>query len=153
MSRDRIAGQVHTLYWQHDVNCARAALFCLGEIFGVAIHPQLWQAAVGMHGAGLLRAQCGLVEGALLFLGVYYTGSGVPDRDIATVCRRFAEAFTRRFSSLSCRDLRPGGFTRSDPPHLCEGLSVDAIDFTAGFIRNHAPALVCTGPLTPFPPN
>lgn len=151
MSRDRIAEQVHTLYWKRDANCARTTLFCLGDLFGVDIHPQLWRAAVGMHGAGLFRAQCGLVEGALLFMGVHYAGQGVPDKDIVTVCRRFAEAFSGRFSSLLCRDLRPGGFQRSDPPHLCEPLTVDAIDFTAGFIRNHAPLQVATGPLAPPP--
>lgn len=147
MTRNEIAEQVHALYWKRNVNCARATLFCLGDIFHVELHPQVWQAAVGMHGAGLFRAQCGLVEGALLFMGIHYAGHGVPDKDIVTVCRRFAEAFTGRFSSLLCRDLRPGGFTKSDPPHMCEPLTVDAIDFTAGFLRNRAPAQVCTGPL------
>ena len=152
MSRDAIARRVHVLYWDRNVNCARATLVCLSELFGVELHPQVWQAAVGMHGAGLFRAQCGLVEGALLFMGIHYAGHGVPDKDIVAVCRRFAEAFSARFSSLTCRDLRPGGFTRNDPPHVCECLTVDAIDFTAGFLRHHPPLQICTGPLLPPAP-
>ena len=30
-------------------------------------------------------------------------------------------------------------------------LTVDAIDFTAGFLRNHPPLQICTGPLSPPP--
>ena len=86
-----------------------------------------------------------------MFMGLYYAGHGVPDKDIVVACRRFAEAFTARFSSLTCRDLRPGGFTKNDPPHLCETLTVDAIDFTAGFLRNHPPLQICTEPLSPPP--
>jgi len=32
--------------------------------------PQLLDAAVGMHGAGKYGAQCGLVEGSLMFIGL-----------------------------------------------------------------------------------
>ena len=151
MSRDDIARRAHALYWERNINCARVPLVCLSELFDVELHSQIWQAAVGMHGAGRFRAQCGLVEGALMFMGLYYAGHGVSDKDIVVACRRFAEAFTARFSSLTCRDLRPGGFTKNDPPHLCETLTVDAIDFTAGFLRNHPPLQICTGPLSPPP--
>lgn len=147
MDRNDIARRVHELYWNHDFNCARTMLYCLAEAFDLSIHPQLWQAAAGMHGAGGWRAQCGLVEGALLFMGVHYAQSGVQDRDIAQACRTFAAAFTDRFASLTCRDLRPGGFQKSDPPHMCETLTVDAIDFTAGFLRSHGPARIASGPL------
>ena len=59
--------RVHDLYWNSNINCARAMLACLGEAFGVTVAPQTFHAAVGMHGAGRFRAQCGLVEGALMF--------------------------------------------------------------------------------------
>lgn len=152
MPPDDIARRVHDLYWNRDLNCARSMLYCLAEAFDLSLHPQLWRAAVGMHGAGGFQAQCGLVEGALLFMGVYYAEQGVSDKDIARVCRSFAAAFTGRFASLTCRDLRPGGFQKSDPPHRCEALTVDAIDFTAGFIRNHNPAQIASGPLYPCNP-
>lgn len=133
---DSIKDRVHELYWGHDVNCARTMLTCLGELFHVTYAPQVFQAAAGMHGAGGFGAQCGLVEGALLFIGIDCAGKGKPDGEAAALCRRFARAFTERFGSLRCCELRPGGFSESDPPHLCEKLTCDAIAFAYAFLKN-----------------
>ena len=54
-----IADRVHELYWKNDINCARTALICLGELFETSVEPQTVWAAVGLHGAGGYRAQCG----------------------------------------------------------------------------------------------
>ena len=48
----------------------------------------------------------------------------------------FASEFERNFSSLRCRELRPGGFSPDDPPHLCECLSVKAIQFSYEFLKD-----------------
>lgn len=107
--------KVHALYWNQNLNCARTMLLCLGDRFHVAIAPQTLQAAVGMHGAGRFRAQCGLVEGALMFAGIIGSCDGHSDKDIESLCFRFAEAFTNRFGSLLCRDIRPDGARPSGP--------------------------------------
>lgn len=52
--------RVHDLYWNSNLNCARAMLACLGETFGVTVAPQTFHAAVGMHGAGRFRASAAL---------------------------------------------------------------------------------------------
>lgn len=130
-----IKERVHELYWKHDVNCARTVLHCLGELFDLTIERQTLDAAVGLHGAGGYGAQCGLVEGALMFIGVYCGNAGKNEKDIAGLCYRYADAFTGAFGSLLCRDLRPGGFAPSDPPHLCESLSCRAVAFAYDFIR------------------
>ena len=127
--------RVHDLYWNRNYNCARTMLACLGATFGTPIAEQTFQAATGMHGAGRFRAQCGLVEGALMFIGIAAASAGRSDKDIETLCYRFAEAFTGRFGSLLCRELRPGGFQPSDPPHACEKLTVEAVDFTENFLK------------------
>lgn len=129
-----IEKRVHELYWDRNVNCARTALIVLGERFGVDVRPQTLQAAVGMHGAGGYRAQCGLVEGALMFMGIFFSRQGKNDGEIASLCARFAVQFVAAFSSLDCRDLRPGGFKADDAPHRCEALSSRAIRFAHGFI-------------------
>ena len=130
------AQRVHDLYWNKNWNCSRTTLACLGETFGVAIAEQTLQAATGMHGAGKFRAQCGLVEGALMFLGVIGAESEKSDKDVESLCRDFAEIFTARFGSLLCRDLRPGGFLPSDPPHACETLTVEAITMAERYLKN-----------------
>ncbi len=125
---------VHRMYWDHDINCARTMLTCLSTLFGIPIEPQTMRAAIGLHGAGGFGAQCGLVEGALMFLGIHYGERGATDGEIAKICREFAYTFTQEFSSLTCKGLRPGGFTDQDPPHACERLTNEAIIFAGEFI-------------------
>lgn len=66
-----IRNRVHELYWKDDINCARTAIICLGELFEITVEQQTIWSAVGLHGAGGYRAQCGLVEGTLMFIGIY----------------------------------------------------------------------------------
>lgn len=131
-----IEKRVHELYWEYDVNCARSTLICLSELFHDTMERQTLNSAIGLHGAGGFGAQCGLVEGALMFFGIYFSDKGLSENDIARLCFRYAEEFTKRFGSLSCCDLRPTGFHENDPPHACERLTCDAIEFTYMFIKN-----------------
>ena len=130
-----IKERVHYLYWNDNINCARTILICLSELFEVTLEKQTITAAVGLHGAGGFRAQCGLVEGGLMFIGIYYGLQGKSDEEISSICFEYAKAFEKRFGSLSCHDLRPNGFTPNDSPHMCEKLTCEAIDFAYRFIR------------------
>ncbi|MGD9028315.1 MAG: C-GCAxxG-C-C family protein [Anaerolineae bacterium] len=129
-----VHSRVHEYYWAYDWNCAVTTLRVLAEVFGVTLSDQLLDAALGMHGAGGHRAQCGLVEGALMFPGVLGKASGVADDAIVQACYEYAECFELRFGSLLCRELRPEGFNPRNPPHLCEELTRDAILFDTSFI-------------------
>ncbi len=91
-------------------------------------------AALGMYGAGGYRAQCGLVEGPLMFIGIHGKKLGLSDGAIGRICKQFAAEFEGNFSSLVCRELRPEGFHPDNPPHLCEPLTVEAIEFQYRFI-------------------
>lgn len=130
-----IERQVHELYWNKDDNCAKTMLQCLSTAFHIPLLPQTLHAATGMHGAGRFRAQCGLVEGALMFTGILGAEQGLTDKQTAELCRIFAGNFTERFGSLLCRDLRPGGFQPSDPPHACEALTVQAVTFALEYLK------------------
>jgi C_GCAxxG_C_C family probable redox protein len=130
-----IKDRVHELYYGYDVNCARTTLTCLSELLDTPIERQTMNAAIGLHGAGGFRAQCGLVEGALLFMGLYFSDRGKSTDEIVSLCYRYADEFTKKFGSLTCRELRPGGFSEDDPPHACEGLTCEAIEFAYEFIK------------------
>ncbi|MGD2104073.1 MAG: C-GCAxxG-C-C family protein [Anaerolineae bacterium] len=121
--------RVHDSYWTHDWNCAVTTLRILAEVFSVDLDHQVLDAAVGMHGAGGYRAQCGLVEGALMFIGIISAALGASDDTIAQTCYNYALEFEDRFSSLVCRQLRPEGFRPDNPPHLCEDLTREAVLF------------------------
>jgi C_GCAxxG_C_C family probable redox protein len=128
--------RVHEYYWQYDWNCASTTLRILAEDFGVELHEQVLDAALGMHGAGGYRAQCGLVEGALMFIGVIGKARGLSNEAVEQACYAFAQQFENRFGSLLCRELRPQGFHPDNPPHLCEGLTRDAIEFDIVYITD-----------------
>jgi len=88
-----------------------------------------------MHGTGGYRAQCGLVEGTLLFLGVVGAEKDVEEEEIITACCDFGREFEELFSSLQCRTLRPGGFNEDDPPHLCLDLACRSTQFSIDFVE------------------
>lgn len=133
--RKFISETVHRLYWDHDINCARTMLSCLGVLLDTPIEEQTMLSAIGMHGAGGFGAQCGLVEGALMFIGIYGAEQGHDDKLIASCCFDFAKVFTAKFGALRCCELRPGGFTDHDSPHLCEELTNETIVFTTEYLR------------------
>lgn len=130
-----IEQKVHELYWEKDINCARTILICLGELYDTELNAQTIQAAVGLHGAGGFRAQCGLVEGGLMFIAIYFNNKGKTEEETVALCRQYAAEFTKEFGSLKCFDLRPNGFNSDDPPHLCESLTSRAVRFAWEFIR------------------
>lgn len=140
MNTEAIVRQsVNNCYWKEDLNCATTTLLVLAGHFGVTLAPQVLDAALGMHGAGGFRAQCGLVEGALMFSGILGRSEGISDEKSVAFCMKLAEAFEGKFGSLQCRTLRPEGFHPDNPPHLCEGLTVRAtcanIDLISEWIR------------------
>lgn len=132
---ENIKELVHKYYWDMDINCARTTLNTLGSLFKTPLLPQTLDAAIGLHGAGGYRAQCGLVEGSLMFIGVACSEKGYSDAETAKLCYQFADEFMKQFNSLKCYDLRPAGFMESDPPHACENLTVEAIQFAYDFIK------------------
>lgn len=128
------AERVHELYRNRKWNCAGTMLACLGEAFDMPVSRQTLHTVLRMHGAGGVPGPCGLAEGALIFIGIAGTARGLSDNDVEAMSFRFAEAFKTRFGSLLCQDIRPGGL--SGPPHVCESLTVEAVDFAVHFMQN-----------------
>ncbi|WP_294188051.1 C-GCAxxG-C-C family protein [uncultured Clostridium sp.] len=126
---------VHYLYWEKNINCAKTMITCLSEIYGIGIKQQVVDSAIGLAGAGQFRAQCGLVEGGLMFIGIFFTGINKTEQEIRKICHDYAEEFQHKFSSLRCYDIRPTGFVSSNPPHLCEKITCRAVEFAYQFIE------------------
>jgi C_GCAxxG_C_C family probable redox protein len=134
--RDYIKERVHSLYWNDDLNCATTSLLIFSEIFHINLNSQIIAAAIGMPGAGQYGAQCGLVEGGLMFIGIQGKEKGLEHKDIVKKCNNFAKGFEDEFGSLNCRDLRPEGFKSDNPPHLCEEITKKAILFAMKFLSS-----------------
>lgn len=128
--------EVHRHYWERDDTCAFTTLSIVSELFVVPLDSQVMDSALGMWGAGGHRAQCGLVEGALMFIGILGSRRGLNRDQVSGHCRDFAEGFEEQFGSLICRELRPEGFSPDNPPHICEDLSKRAIRYTTRFLAH-----------------
>ncbi len=128
--------RVHSLYWERDLNCASTTLQVMSEYFDLAIESQVIDSAIGMHGAGGYQAQCGIVEGTLMFIGILGRAKSIPDPEIVSFCKKFAENFENKFTSLGCNILRPDGFKPENPAHLCETLTVTGIIHSITLISN-----------------
>jgi C_GCAxxG_C_C family probable redox protein len=133
---NKIKNDVHKYYYEQDLNCAGTSLYILCDIFRVSLARQAKDAAVGLHGAGGYRAQCGLIEGPLMFIGIYFSRKNTSKETIAKYCCGFASSFEKKFGSLSCYYLRPQGFNIDDTPHMCEDLTVRAICHSYNFIND-----------------
>ncbi len=125
--------KVSKYYWKDEINCATTTLKTLSEVFPIELNSQVINAAIGMHGAGEYGAQCGLVEGTLMFLGIFARENDVPDDVIVASCKEFARQFENRFNSLQCSILRPEGFKPDNPPHMCEPITCQAVEFSINF--------------------
>jgi C_GCAxxG_C_C family probable redox protein len=126
--------RVSRYYWNEDINCAITTLKILSEAFNIELNKQTFDAAIGMHGAGKFGAQCGLVEGTLMFLGIFGRAINMKEDVIVDTCREFAQEFEIKFKSLECRFLRPEGFHPDNPPHICGQITCEAINFSINFI-------------------
>ena len=131
-----IKKRVAEYYWKKDINCAVTTLKVLSEKFDIILNNQVLNAAIGMHGAGGHGAQCGLVEGALMFIGIVEKANNTIDKEIIENCKKFADQFEKKFNSLECKILRPQGFKKENTPHICEHFTCEAIEFAMDFISS-----------------
>ena len=129
-----IKTRVKAYYWDDDINCASTTLKVLAEQYDIILENQVLDGAIGLHGAGGYGVQCGLVEGALIFIGILGKAKGIPESDIMQLCHEFAKNFEQKFGSLQCSVLRPMGFSEKNPPHLCESFTCKAISFIVRYI-------------------
>lgn len=137
--KEYIKKNVANYYWGKDVNCATTMLNVLSKIYQVNLENQVINAAIGMHGAGSFGAQCGLVEGALMFIGILGEEKGLSNEAIIDLCYCYAKEFEEKFSSLVCKQLRPQGFKLDNPPHLCEDLTNQAVQFAIKYLEKNVP--------------
>ncbi|MBP1639601.1 MAG: GCAxxG family protein [Bacteroidetes bacterium] len=130
-----IKEKVHQLYWTENHNCAVTTLKVLSEIFNVELSAQVYSGALGLNGAGNYRAQCGIVEGTLIFIGIIGKQRELSIDQIQKHCYDYAKEFEMRKKSLLCKELRPQGFSKDNPPHLCEKLTVDSLLLSIRFVN------------------
>lgn len=116
-------------------NCAQTTLKILSEIFDIEVSPQVIDSACGLNGGGRYGAQCGLLEGALMFIGIKACKENKDKKYINQKCYGYTSEFEKRFESLLCSDLRLEGFKKGDPPDVCEKLFKKSLISATEYIK------------------
>lgn len=129
--------RVHDYYWKEDCSCIVTTLKIFSQLYYPELSSQIIHAAVGLN-AGRCGSQCGLVQGSLLFIGVSASQRSISKEEITGLCQKFCSEFQREFGSLLCKELRPQGFSATNPPHLCENITKKAVLFSARFIEDNS---------------
>ena len=105
-SKDRIAAAVSR--FAEGFNCAQAVFSVYAEDIGFDHDTALKLAAGFGVGMGRMASTCGAVTGAFMALGLQYAGVAADrqTKEANYACiREFAEHFTARHGSLTCREL------------------------------------------------
>lgn len=131
-----IKRRVGQYYWKDDINCAETTLKVLSEIFEIPLNKQVLNSALALPGAGQCGAQCGIVSGTIMFLGIFGRKNGIDDSTIKEFSKRFTNTFETTFKSVQCSVLRPEGFHPDNPPHICESLTCDGINISAKIVSD-----------------
>jgi hypothetical protein len=109
-------------------SCAQTLLLCLGYLNKTEIGDQLLTACIGFEG---MQSRCGLIDAALLYMGIFFTDNGFSKENIKAICNEYITRFSEQYSSDRCSDIcRAVGGT-----HSCESLAVDAALFAYRFIN------------------
>lgn len=113
------------------------SLKLLDEVYNIPLNLQVIDAAQGMNGAGKLGAQCGLVEGTLMFIGVWGRKRNFSYDKVQSLCKNYALLFEQRFNSLLCRQLKDRArIVALDPDHPCEELKISAISMAIDYLSD-----------------
>jgi len=132
-----VTARVENMYHDQELSCVHAVLKILAELFDIEVTEQIFAASAGMYGGGgEYGAQCGLVQGGILFLGLLGSRRGMDREAIGKSCHALSAQAEAELGSLLCREVRPEGFAEDNPPHLCEPRTVQSIVSTARFLAD-----------------
>jgi C_GCAxxG_C_C family probable redox protein len=97
----------------------------LTDTFEIPLHPQVLDAAQVVHGAGGTGGLCGLVTGALMFVGLWGAKHHIPRAQLSPLTRGMMTEIRERFGSTQCEVLE----------NDCSKLAVEMLGFLIPYLR------------------
>ena len=126
--------QVRLYFTSGKYNCTMTTLKVLTEVFEVPLHPQVLDAARMAPGAGGTGGLCGLVTGALMFVGLWDAQHRIPRDQLWPLTQGMMAEIRERFGSVQCEVLE----------NDCSKLTFEMLSFLIPYLRQaldyHRPA-------------
>lgn len=135
--RQFVEERVAKYYWKDDINCAETTLKILSEYFNTPVNAEVFHSCFALPGAGQCGGLCGLVSGTIMFMGICGNRYKIRPSVTSEFCTKYTVEFRGNFTSVQCNILRPEGFHPDNPPHICEALTCDSIEFSIGFVSKY----------------
>ena len=133
-SSEWLQEQVRLYFTSGRYNCAMTTLKVLTEVFEVPLHPQVLDAARMAPGAGGTGGLCGLVTGALMFVGLWSAQHRIPRDRLRPLTQGMMAEIRERFGSVRCEVLE----------NDCSKLTFEMLSFLIPHLRQaldyHRPA-------------
>jgi len=137
MESSLIKERIDALFVTGRYNCTMTVVAILSESFEFAVEPQVLSAAQAMPGAGGVGGLCGLVSGALMFIGVWGGAHGLHRSVLRPVSSGLTQAIQERFGSIDCRDLRL--------EEGCGSLAQQILELVDPYLHERLPLLLLGG--------
>ena len=135
--QELIQQRVATLFSTGENNCAMTVLRVYSEIFETPVDAQVIDAAWCMPGAGGVKHLCGLVGGAVMFVGVWGAQQELHRKALSPITRALNGAIQEQFGSLDCRDLRR--------EKGCSALASEFLNFTVPILASEFESVIRSG--------
>ncbi|MFP4395040.1 MAG: C-GCAxxG-C-C family (seleno)protein [Anaerolineales bacterium] len=133
-SSEWLQEQVRLYFTSGRYNCTMTTLKVLTDAFGTPLHPQVLDAARMVPGAGGTGGLCGLVTGALMFVGLWSAQHHIPRDRLRPLTRGMIAEIRERFGSVQCEVLEGD----------CSQLAVEMLSWMIPYLRQaldyHRPA-------------
>jgi len=132
-----VAARVKKMYHDLDLSCVHTTLKILAEVFNTEVSQQTYDSSSGMlGGGGYYGAQCGLVQGGIMFIGILGARYRLDKDTVSQHCFDYSAQAEKELESLLCREIRPEGFADDNPQNLCEPRTNQSIVSAAQFIAD-----------------
>ncbi|MCK5126643.1 MAG: C_GCAxxG_C_C family protein [candidate division Zixibacteria bacterium] len=135
--RQFIEDKIKIYFEIEEHNCAVCVIKVLSERFDFPIEQQTLDACLAQNGLGQYGAQCGLITGATMFLGIVAAQNNWEKEKLYLHTRELTALFEKKFKSLLCSAIRPEGFHEDNPPYICQPRTVDALEIFIDYLKIH----------------
>jgi C_GCAxxG_C_C family probable redox protein len=120
-----------------DYHCGEVVVRTILNELEIKAPASVLRISASMNGGGRAGAQCGILEAGLFVLSLLYgRHSEKQSREpLQSLAFQLTKKFETEYKNLLCRDIRPEGFSTTQPRGLCTERIICGIFFLLDFFE------------------